>query len=124
METFKKRLDQSILWSTRPTEYQAGTYAYDDKVQTGPHGREVSPESEGDPLEQHLDREEDGEHQVHDLEDEHQLLVVLERNKHRTLKRQLISTRSIIKCAYSRPLGHGTYSRRSLTLPFQPQPPL
>ena len=35
-------------------------------------------EAEGDPLEQHLDEEEDGEDHVHNLQDEYQLLVVLQ----------------------------------------------
>ena len=35
-------------------------------------------ESEGDPLEEHLDEEEDGEDHVDDLEDEDELLVVLQ----------------------------------------------
>ena len=47
------------------------TYADDDKVQAGPHAGEVPPQPERDPLEQHLDGEEDGEHQVHDFQDEH-----------------------------------------------------
>ncbi len=53
------------------------TYANDDEVKAGPGAGEVPPEAEGDPLEDHLDGEEDGEHHVDDLQDEQKLLVVL-----------------------------------------------
>ena len=54
------------------------TYADDDKVQAGPHAGEVPPQPERDPLEQHLDGEEDCEDHVDDLQDEDELLVVLQ----------------------------------------------
>ena len=54
------------------------TYTNDNKVEAGPHAGEVPPEAEGDPLEQHLDGEEHREDEVDDLEDEHELLVVLQ----------------------------------------------
>ena len=57
-----------IVWSP---------YANNDKIETCPSTCEVSPESEGYPLEDHLDGEEDCEDHVHDLQDEQQLLVVL-----------------------------------------------
>ena len=55
------------------------TYADNNKIEAGPDAGEVSPEPEGDPFEQHLDGEQDGEDQVHDLKDELELLVVLKR---------------------------------------------
>lgn len=53
------------------------THANDDEVQAGPSAGEVSPEAEGNPLQDHLDSEEDGKNHVHDLENEQKLLVVL-----------------------------------------------
>ena len=54
------------------------TYANDDEIQTGPGAGKVPPEAKCNPLEDHLDGEQDGEDHVHDLQDEHQLLVVLQ----------------------------------------------
>ena len=54
------------------------TYNDNDEVKASPDTSEVSPEAKGDPLEEHLDGEEDGKDEVDDLEDEFQLLIVLQ----------------------------------------------
>ena len=54
------------------------THDHDDEVEAGPDAAKVAPESESDPLEKHLDGEEDGEDKVDNLQDEFQLLIVLE----------------------------------------------
>lgn len=69
---------QFILFNAAPVLREtAPTHANDDKVEASPRAREVSPESERDPLEDHFDGEENGEDHVDDLEDEQKLLVVL-----------------------------------------------
>ena len=54
------------------------TYNDNDEVKASPDTSEVSPEAKCDPLEEHLDGEEDGKDEVDDLEDEFQLLIVLQ----------------------------------------------
>ena len=54
------------------------TYNDNDEVKASPDTPKVSPEAKGDPLEEHLDGEEDGKDEVDDLEDEFQLLIVLQ----------------------------------------------
>ena len=54
------------------------TYNDNDEVKASPDTSEVSPEAKGDPLEEHLDGEEDGKDEVDNLEDEFQLLIVLQ----------------------------------------------
>ena len=54
------------------------TYANNDEVETSPHAGEVSEESEGDPLEEHLDGEENSKHEVNDFQDKLEFLVVLQ----------------------------------------------
>ncbi len=62
---------KSICSGTNPYLFliQSGTvtYADNDKIKTGPGAGEVSPEAECDPLEDHLDGEQNGEDHVHDL---------------------------------------------------------
>lgn len=54
------------------------THADNDKVQAGPHAGKVAPQAKGHPLQQHLNGEENSKDQVDNLEDKHELLVVLE----------------------------------------------
>ena len=54
------------------------TYNDNDEVKASPDASKVSPEAKGDPLEKHLDGEEDGKDEVDDLQDEFQLLIVLQ----------------------------------------------
>lgn len=61
-----------------PIKQYIFAYTNNHEVEAGPGAREVSPQAKRDPLEQHLDEKEHGENHVNDLEDEHQLFVVLE----------------------------------------------
>ena len=57
---------------------QTSTYNDNDEVEASPDASKVSPETKCDPLEKHLDCEEDGKDKVDNLEDEFQLLIVLQ----------------------------------------------
>ncbi len=80
------------------------TYANDDEVKAGPGAGEVSPEAEGDPLEDHLDGEEDREHHVDDLQDEQELLVVLGQTLQTSLSSPLMARGLYYKTYYGRNL--------------------
>ena len=64
---------KNVVWA-----HLVKTHDYDDEVEASPDAAKVAPESESDPLEKHLDGEEDGEDKVDNLQDEFQLLIVLE----------------------------------------------
>ena len=49
-----------------------------DEVKTGPDTTEVFVETKGEPFENHLNSEEHSKHQIYDLQNELQLLIVLE----------------------------------------------
>ena len=55
-------------------------FTYDDnnKIQAGPHTGEVFVETESDPLEEHLNCEEDGKNHVNNLKDELEFFIVLQ----------------------------------------------
>ena len=64
---------RNVVWA-----HLVRTHDHDDEVEASPDAAKVAPESESDPLEKHLDGEEDGEDKVDNLQDEFQLLIVLE----------------------------------------------
>ena len=53
------------------------TYAYNDKVQTSPGFRKVSPEPKRDPLEYHLYEKQHRKDHINYLEYEHEFFIVL-----------------------------------------------
>ena len=68
----------AVVGKCQNNRQETSTYNDNDEVEASPDAAKVAPESEGDPLEKHLDGEEDGEDKVDNLQDEFQLLIVLE----------------------------------------------
>ena len=68
----------AVVGKCQNNRQQTSTYNDNDEVEASPDASKVSPETKCDPLEKHLDCEEDGKDKVDNLEDEFQLLIVLQ----------------------------------------------